>query len=305
MDLLVSLVTNDTSRSQSVAELTENKYFTRSWSSMYHAIHNFYCKRQEESVNRPQLRDKERKKIADYLIEKIVKKDQSINSMIIDITSNSKKHSAKAADRTFILNHSVPEPGHEYSVVCVANTAPWAVPVSIERVRSSDNKYQKACEQVIGIAKQTTDKTLNIVTGDSAYSTNKFIGPLHDHANLVTITRQRTNRTIYDPFVDPQKQKGRKRVYGKKLDKLTSADYTETHTEDSKKGIITIKISEYKDRLVKSSKGNTMTKKKLNFIKVEVFDHNGKKKYKRDLWLCVSGKKKNQVSAKEAYLYYK
>ena len=310
MELLISLITNNESRSQSIVELTQNKYFQRHWSSIYNGVESYYCKRNEEASNRSQLRKKERKKISTYLLKKLITPGQKRNLILIDTTPNSKKHSAKALDRTYIRNGGISEPGYEYSVVCIANQPKWAVPVSIERVESNNNKYQQGSRQILDVANQTSDETLHIAVGDSSYSANSFICPLYQSKNVVTITRQRVNRAMYDVFQGPQKAKGRKRIYGKKMiikdiDESVVADHSEVFTEDSKKGVITIKISEYRDKIVRNSKDYTMNDKKLNFIKIEVFDHNGKKKYKRDLWLCVSGESKNQLSAKEVYLYYK
>ncbi len=45
LELILSLVTNDSVKARSVVELTTNKYFQRSWSSVYRAIENFYCAR--------------------------------------------------------------------------------------------------------------------------------------------------------------------------------------------------------------------------------------------------------------------
>lgn len=39
-----------------------------------------------------------------------------------------------------------------------------------------------------------------------------------------------------------------------------------------------------------------MSDKPMNFIKVEVLDAEGNRKYKRDLWLCTSGQQKDKIS---------
>jgi len=69
--------------------------------------------------------------------------------------------------------------------------------------------------------------------------------------------------------------------------------------------VLSIRISVFRDKLIKGKKQHIMSNKPMNFIKVELLDEQGNKKYKRDLWLCVSGQLKYQISGKEAYQCYK
>ena len=48
-----------------------------------------------------------------------------------------------------------------------------------------------------------------------------------------------------------------------------------------------------------------MKNKPMNFIKAEVYNWDGAKVYKNDLWLCVAGEKRGLLSAKEVYELYK
>ncbi len=58
---------------------------------------------------------------------------------------SSKKDSKKAIDRTYIRQNANNRPvaGYEYSVVCIGAQPKWAVPISINRVKSDENKYSK------------------------------------------------------------------------------------------------------------------------------------------------------------------
>ena len=66
-----------------------------------------------------------------------------------------------------------------------------------------------------------------------------------------------------------------------------------------------IVLSKYNDLLVRGRKQKSMKENPVNYVKVEVYDLEGNKVYKNDLWLCVSGKKRDILTAKEVYDYYK
>ncbi len=124
---------------------------------------------------------------------------RNISVLAIDTTVSSKKDSKKAIDRTYIRQNANNRPvaGYEYSVVCIGAQPKWSVPISINRVKSDENKYSKGSKQIMKIVKQIPQKALNITVGDAGYSALSFIHPLHNEANTVTITRQRINRSIY------------------------------------------------------------------------------------------------------------
>jgi len=310
LELILSLVTNDSVKARSVVELTTNKYFQRSWSSVYRTIENFYCARDESLNIRDGQRLKVREDIEKYLISKLI--NEGKNLLQIDTTVSSKKDSKKAIDRTYIRQNANNRPvaGYEYSVVCIGAQPKWSVPISINRVKSDENKYSKGSKQIMKIVKQIPQKALNITVGDAGYSALSFIHPLHNEANTVTITRQRINRSIYKIYIEEQKTRGRKRSYGAKIscssaDNLLIPDTEETVVKATKNGDISISISLFKNYLIKGKKQHIMSDKPLNFIQVKVLYASGNRKYHRDLWLCVSGQQKDKISGKEVYEYYR
>ncbi|WP_342225500.1 hypothetical protein [Rickettsia endosymbiont of Urophora cardui] len=64
---------------------------------------------------------------------------------------SSKKDAKKAIDRTYIRQNANNRPvaGYEYSVVCIGAQPKWAVPISINRVKSDENKYSKGSKQIV------------------------------------------------------------------------------------------------------------------------------------------------------------
>ena len=55
---------------------------------------------------------------------------------------------------------------------------PWMLPVAIDRIPHSENKYEFSVSQVEFILDKVPPADTSILTGDSAYSCNKFIHKL-------------------------------------------------------------------------------------------------------------------------------
>lgn len=176
---------------------------------------------------------------------------------------------------------------------------------------SDENKYEIGRKQILAAHSNGEKDSITISVGDAAYSNITYLEPLYQESNIISITRDRKNRAIYDIFTGEQKNRGRKRYYGKKTnlskdqDKLTPTTIERFRDTTVKGEEIEVVISEYKNFLVRGKKNHSMKEKPVNFIKVELYDLEGKKIYNNDLWLCVSGKKRNQLTPKEVYIYYK
>ena len=90
------------------------------------------------------------------------------------------------------------------------------LPVAIDRIPHSENKYEFSVSQVEFILDKVPDADTSILVGDSAYSCNKFIYKLSKRENITIITRMRANKAIYVKYNDEKEGSGRKRKYGKK-----------------------------------------------------------------------------------------
>ena len=129
--------------------------------------------------------------------------------------------------------------------------------------------------------------------------------------NVVTITRARRNKAIYKKYIDKKEGSGRKRHYGEKSklndpDSLPTPDFAEEFEEVLKNGSIqTVKLSVYEGYICRGSKDYKMSHVEVNFVKVEILKENGERKYDRDLWIEVIGKKKDVISLRDIYLHYK
>ena len=108
-----------------------------------------------------------------------------------------------------------------------------------------------------------------------------------------------------------KKGSGRKRHYGEKSklndpESLPTPNFAEEFEEVLRNGSIqTVKLSIYKGYICRGSKNYKMSHVEVNFVKAEVFKENGHRKYDRDLWIEVVGKKKDEISPRDIYLHYK
>ena len=296
----------------SVVELANTPFFRREFSSIFVAIKNYYCKRDETEDNRAVLRESARKGISTYLV-KTYSEGKKRNIYALDTTNISKKSSKKAIDKKYVRgqNNKFSEPGYEYSTLCNLQGEGWALPVSTKRVKSYENKYDIGKAQIIDAHSNADKDSMTIAVADAAYSNANYLSSLHQEPGIVTITRERRNRRIFKKFDGKQKDKGAKRFYGDKYnlskdeENLTANSITsfEEVTKRGKKRKVI--ISEYKNYLVIGKKHYTMKNKPMNFIKVEVYNLDGAKVYKNNLWLCVAGEKRGLLSAKEVYELYK
>ncbi len=275
-------------------------------------LKNYYCPRNTKKDKRLILRRQERKIIIKYLTS-LYTKDSSRNVYALDTTNHYRSHTAKGIDRKNVRakNNRFSEPGYEYSVLCNLKEKSWAIPTNITRVGSQENKYTIGAQQILDAHSCGDRDSITIGIGDAAYSNTGYLEPLYKEANIISITRDRKNRAIYGIFTGEQKTKGRKRYYGDKLnlsqrqDSLTLGSVVKFDNISSTGKETRIVLSQYNDLLVRGRKQQSMKENPVNYVKVEVYDLEGNKVYKNDLWLCVSGKKRDILTAKEVYDYYK
>jgi len=292
--------------------LTESELFKRKYSSVYRVLKNYSCSRDTPDDQKIILRRKERRQILKYLTS-LYTKNSRRNVYAIDTTNHYRSYASKGRDRKNVRskNNRLSEAGYEYSTLCNLKEDDWSIPVSIERVGSIDNKYDIGVRQILDAHSCGEEDSITVGIGDAAYSNCGYIEPIYNKDNLISITRDRKNRAVYSIFLGDQKKAGRKRYYGKKVNlldhntQLTRHDITEFDNVPKKGKTTRVVLSEYKNLLVKGRKTHSMKDKPVNYIKAEVYDLESNKIYKNDLLICVSGKHRDELTAKEVYDYYK
>ena len=98
---------------------------------------------------------------------------------------------------------------------------PWAIPLMVNRVKSSSTGKQVGSQQLKQILTQKNlpwSNHLSVVVVDSDYSAKTFLEEPKQHSNLVVVTRVRSHRVFYtcpEPKVKPSK--GHPKWYGDKF----------------------------------------------------------------------------------------
>lgn len=249
------------------------------------------------------------------------------NIFILDCTAQQRSYAPTLYDKH--MTH-MPNPtpgnkpicvGHQYSIVALGLQAKslyekhWAPPLSVKKVGSHEKGNELGIKQLNDcIEELNQSQALNISVADSQYGTPKCRESVIKNENLVHIFRLRNDRNVFlQPKVDCQEQlpsKGRKQEYG---DKMTlSKPETHPECEDSAQFSMTTKrgkariisIRSWHDVLLRGTTEFRSSEHPLNLIQIVITDENNQPIYQRPLWLGVLGKRRHEVTIKEAQQVY-
>ncbi len=153
-----------------------------------------------------------------------------------DVTPLPRPYAPTLEDRTIIYQPNTVQGnkpiniGHSYSVLTAlppresTGQIPWAIPLMVNRVKSSETGKQVGSQQLKQILTQKNLPWSNhrsVVVVDSDYSAKTFLSEQSQHPNLVVVTRVRSNRVFYQsPEISSQPSKGHPLWYGNKFDLL-------------------------------------------------------------------------------------
>ncbi len=259
-----------------------------------------------------------------------------------DTTSIKKPHSPTLEGRGYvpIPNNSVPgnkpvEVGFKYSSVHMSKSNGWSVPLAIERVKGN--------QTVIGLTKSQIEMLfenegldfsgrLVVNTADSYYGQAAYLEGTYNQADLVNIVRLRSSKTIYSKSDKQQEGSGRPAKYGTKFNLCAqSGDYKIyrkdkeyickqqsifEHPEDDyqqycttmKNGrAVIVQIHRWNNMLIKSSKGHDMKDKPVDVLSVRFVNDDDEQKpvFNKEMYLCISGKRKAELQTIEAQQDYR
>ena len=101
-----------------------------------------------------------KEKIKSFLFKSAIEDTGNTHTFAIDITGNIKKHSAKSEDRSYIHSGSTGgmSIGHNYSVIALKEDYGWMLPVTIDKVPHSENKYDFSVIQAESVLDTVLDK---------------------------------------------------------------------------------------------------------------------------------------------------
>ena len=159
--------------------------------------------------------------------------------------------------------------GHSYSVLTAlpekeeTGDIPWAIPLTVERVKSSSTGKQvgsQQLEQILTDENLPWSKHLSAVVVDSDYSAKAFLSKQKKHPNLVVVTRVRSNRVFYiapEPIAKPSP--GHPKWYGAKFDLKDettwpqSAEVVQTNFTTKRGRLLNVTIQSWSDMLMRGA----------------------------------------------------
>ena len=239
-----------------------------------------------------------------------------------DVTPAVRAYAKTLEDKSIVYSPN-PSPGnkpiavgHAYSVLaCLPEKSPsspfpWVVPLSVDRVNSSEKGHEAGPQKLCELMKDNTlpfNHSLCVHVADTAYFTLPIREMNSSIDNLVSIARLRSDRTVYAPSTETGKKK-----YADKMKLNHPATHTlpdqmvEIETSTSKNRLIKVVIKVWHDQLLRGSNKFKGYKHPFNLYQICVFDAKTQKKlFKRPLWLAVDGKRRHELDAKSVYESYR
>lgn len=279
MDLLDALAANTTAREP--VELSLSPLFRREYSALYKGIQAY------RAISPSNSKEAEKRKIA-----QIEARFQAIAALIptpqqkqfylwaLDVTPLPRPYAKTLEERTIIYQPNTIKSnkpiniGHSYSVLTAlpereeTGDIPWAIPLTVERVKSSATGKQVGSQQLKQILTNENlpwSNHLSVVVVDSDYSAKTFLSEQEQHPNLVVVTRVRSNRVFYtspEPKIIPSL--GHPRWYGAKFDSLDEATWHEptevvqTNFTTKRGRLLQVRIQSWSDMLMRGSHDSPM-----------------------------------------------
>ena len=209
--------------------------------------------------------------------------------------------------------------GHSYSVLTAlpeteeTGDIPWAIPLTVERVKSSETGKQVGSQQLKQIL--TTDNLpwsnhLSVVVVDSDYSAKTFLSEQSQHSNLVVVTRVRSNRVFYQsPEPNMISSKGHPRWYGAKFDLKDEATWHEptevaqTNFTTKKGRLLQVRIQSWSEMLMRGSHDCPMHDQPFTLMRIQVSTTEGISIWK-PMWLIMVGQRRSELTITEGYQTY-
>ena len=325
IDLVDALAGNTAARSP--AELSLSALFRREYSSVYDAIENLFV------VSDPEKAAEERQTQEQELVRLIVgtlpqPQQRKFWLFGIDVTPIPRRFAETLADRKYIhqpntLKGNKPVTiGHDASVLAALpekeqpTDSPWMVPLNVRRVTSDEKPGRVAAEQIRLVVTDENlpfHKALCVNAEDSGYSGVPHLGEVADIENLVTVTRLPGNRVVYrqpEPIAEGEQPIGHPTWYGKpfKLEDPETwgpPDETSQTSFTTRKGrTYTVELQGWHDLVRHGKKDVPMHQYPFTLVRARVLDADGKPIHKREMWLLVIGKRRNELSLVEIWEAY-
>ena len=311
MELVDALCSQTNARS--VVELSLEPAFRRSYNSVYQAIDSW-----SDAGN------DERLKLTANLLPEPARQPYWL--LGTDTTSCPRQFARTLADRGFvhfptaIARNKPVTIGHQYALTAflperTTGESPWVVPLISQRVTTQETESEVGLRQVMQVMEDEDlpwHEALTVHVGDSRYSTPDFLCGATQIENLVTVSRLRSNRTLYRPPPPTEDNPGRGHPtwYGDKFklnDPSTWHQPDETiefeHTSCRGK-TYTVRIEAWDNMLMRGTKTAPMHRHPFRLMRITWLDEEGQPTHKRPIWLAVSGVRRDELTLKQVQEAY-
>lgn len=316
MELVDAICSNPHARS--VVEYSLTPCFRRSYSTIFKAINEMTW----DDLMLARL-------VTPYLLQPQQRAYWLLGS---DVTPQSRQFAYTLADRGVVHQ---PNPikgnksitiGHQYASTGLlpeaeaAVSPSWIVPLMVRRVTTNEDKELVGSEQINALLtdpKLPFGDSFCVDVADSSYSKPACLYSKRQHPRLVSITRLRGNRVLYQRFV-PESEAvssgaGRRQQYGARFalrepDTWHEPDEAVTFSERSRRGkVYRVKIKAWHNILMPGkNKPQRIPMYRYPFTLVQVirYDDKGNLACKQPLWLLAIGEYRHELNAREIYEAY-
>ena len=302
----------------SVVELSLAACFRRGHASLYAAIADF--KWEEEAMARL---------AAPYVTQP---KQRPFWLLGADVTPQPRPFAPTLSDRGMVYQPNLVKGnkpvtiGHQYSTVGLFPEAEagvsdsWIVPLSVERVATSDDKEMVGSRQIgrlLEDEKLPWHQELVVEVVDSSYSKKPYLCANRQHDNLVTICRVASNRTFYQKakLVESPAPVGHPTWYGDVF-RLPDPDTWHKPDEKASTAFVSRRGKEYnvetevwRDMLMTGKQKPAvlpMQEHPFTLFRIVLVDpETGQPAFKRAMWLIVMGKRRDEVTLLAVYHAYR
>ena len=303
---------------RSVVSLSEAAAFTRQYSSITDAIADGLPSAQWDEI----------KQLVYQTFNADKEEATHLHRFVLDCTGNPRPYAKTCTDRS--INHA-PNPtpgnkpitvGHQYSVIAALPNNEmvagkhWVLPVSALRINSACKGHEEGMKQL-----SDTLRTLNLgdqlsmSIGDSLYGTQHCRESAVGISNHIHLFRLNSTRNIYscveEDLSHEKKGQGRPKRYGKKVnlknlhEQINPDESTTTSFTSAKGKHYTVRISMWKDKLLRGTHEFKSFEHPINVICFEVVDEAGAALYKNKCWVAVLGERRHEINAIAAYKHYR
>ena len=314
MDLVDALCSQTAARS--VAELSLEACFRRTYSSVYAAIDAFF------EATEPKKAEQERQEKA-AMLQRIIAgqisppKQAGYWLFATDATSVSRQFAEMLEDRGYVYRPNAVagnKPvtiGHQYAVSVYlpereADEPPWVVPLLVRRISSQEKEVEAG---IVLLDMLMNDETLPwhdelcVQAGDSRYSTPEYLSAAGAYANLVTVSRLRSNRTVHrQPEPETCNTGGGHPTWFGEAFRLP--DPTTWHEPDETVELPypdyrgrpqVMHIQAWHDMLMRGKRDCPMHKHPFTLVRISVLNPDEEPVF-RPLWLVVGGQRRAELS---------